>query len=81
MTYAPAKFEVATSNGFYKKIHYLALRSRSHEMLPEYPLHHLTYAPAKFEVATSNVNWCPVIVSIRQQVNPNVSLAVIGLLV
>ena len=40
VTYAPANFKVAMSNGlgesFYKKIHYLTLapRSRSHEVLP-----------------------------------------------
>ena len=32
----------------------LTLGSRTHKMLPEYPLHHVTYAPTKFEVAKSN---------------------------
>ena len=45
MTYAPAKFGVATSN---------TLGSRSYEVLPSTLLDHVTYAPAKFGVATSN---------------------------
>ena len=30
------------------------LESRSHKMLPEFPLDHVTYAPVSCEVATSN---------------------------
>ena len=38
------------------KIHYLTLTlaSRSHKMLPKYPLHHVTYSDTKLEVATSD---------------------------
>ena len=50
MTYAPAKFEVATC--FYKKIHYLTL-DQGHTNVAQYPLNHVTYVPTKFEVATS----------------------------
>ena len=55
MTYAPAKFEVAKSNGlggdaFTRKEK--TLFDLDH--VAKYPLHHVAYAPAKFEVATTN---------------------------
>ena len=50
MTFAPAKFEVATSNSlgedaFTRK--YVTLN------VAQCPLHHVTYAPTEFEVTTS----------------------------
>ena len=42
MTYAPAKFKVAMSNGL------------GGNYIAKYPLHHETYAPATFEIATPN---------------------------
>ena len=65
VTYAPAKFDVATSHGqgedaFPRKIHYLTLTlgSRSPKVkvtrnFAQYPLHHVTYAPTEFEVTRS----------------------------
>ena len=54
VTYSGTKFEVATSKRcIYKKIHYLALDLRSHEILPS-TLYHVTYQGTKFEVAMSN---------------------------
>ena len=55
MTYAPANYEVGTSNGleedaFTRKY---IIRPSSHE-IAQYPVHHVTYAPAKSEAATSN---------------------------
>ena len=61
MTYAPAKFEVASSNGLvgrciYKKIHYLTFDVWVTHNVAKYPLHlhNVTYVPAKFEFAMSN---------------------------
>ena len=57
MTYVPAKFEVAMSNGlggntFTRNI-YLTL-TKDHGHMKHCHLHHVTYVPAKFEVATAN---------------------------
>ena len=63
MTYAQAKFEVATSKKFmrrcvYKKIHYLTfdldLGVKVTGNVAQYRLHHVIYASTKFEVARSN---------------------------
>ena len=59
VTYAPAKFEAAMSNGlgdvFKRKIQYLTLTLESRSQnIAQHPLHHVTYAPAKFEVAKFN---------------------------
>ena len=63
MTYAPAKFEDAMSNGlggkaFYKKTQYLTydldLGVKVMQNVSQYPLHHVTYPATKFEVVTSN---------------------------
>ena len=60
MTYAPAKFEVATSNSL-EKMHLkertsykLDLGIKVTQNAAQYPPHHVTFAPAKFEVALSN---------------------------
>ena len=59
MAYAPAKVEVAMSNGLGDanqfKIQYLTLTlaSRS-QKIAQHPLHDGTYVPAKFEVAKFN---------------------------
>ena len=50
VTYAPAKFEVAISNG----LGYAFTRKYITQNVAQYPLHHTTYASTKFEVATSN---------------------------
>ena len=57
MTYALAKFEVATSNSlggdaFTRKYIFSAFKVTQN--VAQYLLHCLTYAPAKFEVAMSN---------------------------
>ena len=62
MTYALAKFEVATSNNlgedaFTRKKHYLTLTLvgvKVTQNVAQYPLHHVSYAPAEFAAATSN---------------------------
>ena len=64
MIYAPAQFEVNTSNSLggdalTKKIHYLTLNldiwiKKVKSNIAQYPLHYVSYVPAKFEVATSN---------------------------
>ena len=61
VTYAPAVFKVATSNGlggdaFYKKKHYLTLTLffKAMQNITHYPVNHGTYEPAMFKVATSN---------------------------
>ena len=57
MTHAPAKFEVATSNGlgdvFMSKniICSLTLTLKVTQNVAQYPLHHVTHVPATFEVA------------------------------
>ena len=60
--YAPAKFEIATSNCLkrrciYKKIHYLTvdldLGVKITQNFAPNPLHHVTYVAAKIEVDTS----------------------------
>ena len=53
MTYAPAKFEVATSNGLrntFTKTTLFDLDLWVTQNAAQYPLHHVTYGPAKFEV-------------------------------
>ena len=55
MTYAPAKFEAAMSNGlggnaFTRNISF----DLDQGHIKHCPLHHVTYVPAKFEVATAN---------------------------
>ena len=57
MTYAPAKFEAAMSNGlggnaFTRNIWFDLDQGQGH--MKHCPLHHVTYVPAKFEVATAN---------------------------
>ena len=59
MTYAPAKFEVATSNslgedGFTSKLYDLDLGVKVTQNVIQYHPHHVTYAPVNFEVAMSN---------------------------
>ena len=56
MTYAQAKFEVATSNSLREDafIQENTLFDKVTHHVTKYPLHHGTYAPAKFAVATSN---------------------------
>ena len=53
MTYAAAKFEVATSNsqGEDQITRKYIMVTRN---VAQYPLHHVTYAAIKFEVARSN---------------------------
>ena len=48
--YAPAKFEVAASNGLRDAF----TRTYTTQNITRYPLYHMTYAPARFEAATSN---------------------------
>ena len=66
VTYAQAKFEVATSKGLWgdvftrKYINWpltLTLGSRSQKNDTQYPRQYVTYAQAKFEVATSKSLW------------------------
>ena len=58
MTYAPAQFEVAMSNGLggnciCKQEMFDLTLTQGH--MKHCPLHHVTYVPAKFEVATPMV--------------------------
>ena len=59
MTFAPAKFEVATSNSLGKDaftrkyIFDLDLQVKVTLNVAQCPLHHVTYAPTEFEVTTS----------------------------
>ena len=50
MTFAAAKFEVATSNSLGEDAF---TRKYIIENVAQCPLHHLTYAPTEFEVTTS----------------------------
>ena len=57
ITYAPAKFEVATFTGvgrdaFTRNALY-DLGVKVTQYIVQYPLHHMAYVPAKFVVATS----------------------------
>ena len=59
MTFAPEKFEVATSNSF-EKMHLqestlfdLDLQVKVTLNVAQYLIHHVTYAPTEFEVTTS----------------------------
>ena len=56
VTYAPAKFEIATSNILGGDIHYSTfdLEVNVTWNVTQYPLHHVTYAPEMFKVNTSN---------------------------
>ena len=61
MTYAPAKFEVATSNSLgedgltrKKKLYDLDLLVKVTQNVAQYHPHHVTYAPVNFEVVMSN---------------------------
>ena len=60
MTYAPAKFEVATSKVYEKmdlqenKLYDLDLGVKVTQNVAKYHPHHVTYAPVNFEVAMSN---------------------------
>ena len=58
MTYARAKFEVATSNSFMdlqeSKLYDLDLGVKVTQNVAQYHPHHVTYAPVNFEVAMSN---------------------------
>ena len=60
VAYAPAKFEVAMSNGLGGYLQEntlytdLDLWFKVTQNVAQYPLHHTPYAPTKFEVATSN---------------------------
>ena len=59
MTFAPAKFEVATSNSLgedaftRKSLFDLDLQVKVTLNVAQCPLHHVTYAPTEFEVTTS----------------------------
>ena len=60
MTYAPAKFDVATFYGE-EKMHLkdnplfdLDFGVKATRNVAQYPLHHVTYSATKFEVASSN---------------------------
>ena len=59
MTFAPAKFEVATSNSLGEDaftrstIFDLDLQVKVTLNVAQCPLHHVTYAPTEFEVTTS----------------------------
>ena len=59
MTFAPAKFEVATSNSL-GKMHLQESTLFDHDLqvkvtlnVAQCPLHHVTFAPTEFEVTTS----------------------------
>ena len=60
MTYAPEKFEVATSNGLggyaFTRKKVFDFQGQGHTNVAQYPakyhLHNVTYTPAYFEVAT-----------------------------
>ena len=59
MTYAFAKFDVATSIGLgdaftNNTVFDLDPKVKVTQDVAQYPIHHVTYAHAKFEVATSN---------------------------
>ena len=58
MTYAPAKFEVATSSSLGGDAFIINtlfdLDPKFIRNVAQYPLHYVTYAPAKFEVVTSD---------------------------
>ena len=59
MTYAPAKFEVSTSNSLEdglqeSKLYNLDLGVKVTLNVAKYHPHHMTYAPVNFEVAMSN---------------------------
>ena len=60
MTFAPAKFEVATSNSLGEDalqestLFDLDLQVKVTQNVAQYPLHHVTYPATKFEVARSN---------------------------
>ena len=60
MTYAPAKFEVATSNSLGEdnlqksKLYDLDLGAKVTQNVAKYHPHHVTYALVSFEVAMSN---------------------------
>ena len=58
MTYAPAKFEVTTSNSIgedpFTRKNILWPWGQGHTKCDQYHPHHVTYAPANFEVAMSN---------------------------
>ena len=57
MTYAPATFEVAMSNGLggnaLQEIFDLSL-TQGQGRIKHCPLHHVPYVPSKFEVAMAN---------------------------
>ena len=60
MTYAPAKFDIATSPTVKEKMHlqentsfYLDLWVKVTRNAAQCHLHHVTYAPTEFEVTTS----------------------------
>ena len=57
MTFAPAKFEVATSkkleDAFTSTLFDLDLQVKVTLNVVQCPLHHVTYAPTEFEVTTS----------------------------
>ena len=58
MTFAPAKFEGATSNSlgedaFTSTLFDLDLQVKVTLNVAQCPLHHVTYAPTEFEVTTS----------------------------
>ena len=60
MTYAPAKFEVATSNSLGEdnlqksKLYDLDLGVKVTQNVAKYHPHYMTYAPVSFKVAMSN---------------------------
>ena len=50
MTFAPAKFEIATSNSLGEDA---LTKVKVTLNIAQCPLHHVTYAPTEFEVTTS----------------------------
>ena len=59
VTYAPAKFEVATCNelggdAFTSTLFNLDIGVKITQNVAQYPPHHMAFAPAKFEFATSS---------------------------
>ena len=55
MIYAPAKFIVATSNGFTRNTLFdLDIRDKVKQNVVQCPLNYVTFAAAKFEVDMSN---------------------------
>ena len=54
MTYAPAKFEVTTSNSIGEESTLYDLEVKVTQNVAKYHPHHVTYAPENFKVSMSN---------------------------